>query len=309
MPSQRKHQGSGNLGPSVVAALLDAGFGVTVLTRADSGASFPSPVRVHKTDYESPSALALALAGQDAVVSTIGSPGLAQQAGLIDAAVTAGVRRFIPSEFGVNTQKARGGLRQILRAKLDVQAKLTEAVEANAGFSWTGISTNPFFDWVRPPDRPRLGRAAADDLQGLKSGFLGYSVKEQTARILDSGDEPFTASNLAFIGRAVAAVLTSAHVANRYIEVASFFTTQNEILRILEEETAATWTVVKKSTADCLQRADEKLAQGDLSSFGDYLQATLWADGKGSSPKPEELQNQALGLPLEDLRATIKSIL
>jgi hypothetical protein len=42
--------------------------------------------------------------GIDAVVSLVGAAALTQQKGAIDAAVEAGVKRFIPSEFGCDTQ-------------------------------------------------------------------------------------------------------------------------------------------------------------------------------------------------------------
>lgn len=42
--------------------------------------------------------------GIDAVVSLVGAPALTEQKPYIDAAVEAGVNRFIPSEFGCDTQ-------------------------------------------------------------------------------------------------------------------------------------------------------------------------------------------------------------
>ena len=42
--------------------------------------------------------------GIDAIISVVGSLALATQIGYIDAAVEAGVKRFIPSEFGCDTQ-------------------------------------------------------------------------------------------------------------------------------------------------------------------------------------------------------------
>ncbi len=70
------------------------------------------------------------------------------QKDVVDAAVKAGVRHFIPSEFGLNTQKARGGVKQILGFKLQIQELLNQYAAEKEGFSWTGISTNLFFDWV-----------------------------------------------------------------------------------------------------------------------------------------------------------------
>jgi hypothetical protein len=120
-----------------------------VLSRIDSSATFPSAVKVHKTDYTSESSIVEGLKGQDAVVSTIATAALANQEKIIDAAVKAGVKRFIPSEFGINTTKISGGIAKILATKIQIQKdRLKKAVEENERFSWTGVSSSMFFDWV-----------------------------------------------------------------------------------------------------------------------------------------------------------------
>jgi hypothetical protein len=86
-------------------------------------------------------------------------------------------------------------------------------------------------------------------------------------------------------------------------------TTQNAILAALEEESGEKWTVVNKNTADSQRLADEKLAKGDYSAFGDYLKPLLFGDGIGASPKEEQLANKELGLQKENLMATIKAVL
>jgi putative NADH-flavin reductase len=131
-----------------VKALVDAGFNVTALTRIDSKSLVPSGVKVHKTDYNSAASIAETFKGQDAVVSTIATAALGQQQTIIDEAVKAGVKRFIPSEYGVDTTKISGGVAKILGAKLAAQAQLKKAAEENSHFSWTGISTGLFFEWV-----------------------------------------------------------------------------------------------------------------------------------------------------------------
>lgn len=141
-------------------------------------------------------------------------------------------------------------------------------------------------------------------------GSLGFSLKDKKATIFDSGNEPFTGSNLPFIGSAIAAILKNPEItANKYIEIASFITTQNEILKLLEEESGAKWEVEHKKTEDSQRIADEKLAKGDYSSFGDYLKVYLFADGKGQSAKEGDLANKELGLPKDDLKETIKAVL
>ena len=129
-------------------ALLDAGFTVTALTRIDSTSSVLPGAKVHKTDYSSPESIAEAFKGQDAIVSTIATAALGQQQAVVDAAIKAGVTRFIPSEFGVDTTTVQGGAKKILGAKIALQGVLAKAGEENANFSWTGLSTGMFFDWV-----------------------------------------------------------------------------------------------------------------------------------------------------------------
>jgi len=279
--------GAGNLGPSVVNALLEAGFKVTVLTRASSTSTFPSAVRIHKTDYESSESLAEAFKGQDAVVSVIATAGIREQQKIVDAAVEAGVKRFIPSEYGISTQHLEGGIGKILSGKKATADLLKKYSAENSGFSWTGLSTSLFFDW------------------GLKAGSLGFSLLKKTATIFDSGDEPFNGSNVRTIGLAVASILQHpAETANRYLNIASFTTTQNTVLKILEEETGQKWTVTHAKTDDSFKLAEDKLAKGDYSAFGDYLKPHLFKDGKGHADVP--LANEELGLPKEDLRETIK---
>jgi hypothetical protein len=252
------------------------------------------------------------LKGQDAVVSTIATPALTQQVAVIEEAVKAGVKRFIPSEFGINTQKVEGGVKKILGGKLSLQEQLKRTAAEHKEFSWTGISTGIFFDWVcfLPLFYVDIMEVANHpSTQGLEHGF-GYNLKEKTATVFDSGNEPFTATNLATIGKAIAAVLKHPEqTANKYIEVASFVTTQNEIVKNLEEGTGAKFTVEHQSAEETRKIADEKLAKGDFSSFRDYLTVYLYADGKGQSPKESELANKEIGLQQDDLKESIKAVL
>ncbi|KAJ3172362.1 hypothetical protein HDU87_007866 [Geranomyces variabilis] len=96
-------------------------FAVSILTRDNSQATFPSNLTVHRTDYSHASLLAI-FKGQDAVVSTIGAVGLDQQNAIADAAAAAGVQRFIPSEFGCNTTNAKGAA-IVFQTKVDQSLK------------------------------------------------------------------------------------------------------------------------------------------------------------------------------------------
>lgn len=88
------------MGKPVVKALLESGFKVTAVSRTDSTSTFPDDVQVVRGNYEDSEFWKKAFTGQDAVILAIGSGTLQSQKAIIDAAVAAGVKRIIPSEFG-----------------------------------------------------------------------------------------------------------------------------------------------------------------------------------------------------------------
>lgn len=142
-------QASGNVGRPLVAALIDSGFEVTAITRLESTATFPTEVLVKSVDINNAEALSRALEGQDAVMSTVSTVALSVEKNIIDAAIAAKVKRIIPCEFGINTQEARGTkIGGLLRPKIENIDYLVELSKKHDWFSWTGLSTGSFFDWV-----------------------------------------------------------------------------------------------------------------------------------------------------------------
>ena len=138
---------------------------------------------------------------------------------------------------------------------------------------------------------------------------MGYNAADKTALIVDSGNEPFTGTNLPTIGLAVVSVLQHLpETANKFLNISSFTTTQNEILSIFEQETGSKWTVTKLKSEDIQKEGDEKLAKGDFSSFVNFLRVLILADGKGQARTTPQA-NDLLGLPKEDLKETIKAAL
>lgn len=123
--------------------------GITRELSTNSTPKFPEDLHVKIVDYGSFDSLKAALTGQDAVVSVIATQAIAAQRTAVDAAVAAGVKRFIPSEFGINTRKVQGTtIGKILAGKVAVVDYLAEKAKEDPEFSWTGLSTGLFFDWV-----------------------------------------------------------------------------------------------------------------------------------------------------------------
>ncbi|KAB5542555.1 isoflavone reductase [Coniochaeta sp. 2T2.1] len=268
---------SGNVGTPLVRALLDAGFAVTAITRPASTATFPSEVEVRRADPNSVDELTAALSGQDAVVSATATEvvAFAGQNALVDAAVAAGVRRFIASEFGHNLERferfADGKmLRQMLEGKARTAQYVEEKARENPGFTWTGVGTSGFFDW------------------GLDTGVLGIHVKDRKATIYDSGNEVFSTCDLPHIGRAVAQVLKhDGETKNKFVEVVQYQTNQNAIVKTLGEVLGEKVELTHVKTEDVEKEGHEKLAKGDGGgAFGETANALLGLPAPQTDVRP-----------------------
>ncbi|KAJ6286433.1 nad-binding protein [Bipolaris maydis] len=277
----------GNLGPSVLNAFLkESSFNTTVLSRQNSNSTFPPDVKVIHADYDSLESLQTAFKGQDAVVSLVGGMALGDQHKLIDAAIAAGVKRFLPSEFGSNTASKRA--REIVPVFEAKFATVNYLKSREAEISWTGIIPGAFFDW------------------GLKVGFLGFQSHSKTVNFFDEGEATFSTTNLHQIGVATVKALEHADLTkNQYVYISGFQTSQKEILAVAEKVTGTKWTLEKISTKDHIAQAREKLQKGEFSAIADLLQGLAFSkDEQLGDFSSLGLWNDKLGVPKESLEET-----
>lgn len=139
----------GHLGPSILTAFdSDPNFTVSILTRSSSASIFPAHLTVHRISDDYPEAeLLKAFRGQDAIISTVATAVAAiKQKSFIDAAIKAGVKRFVPSEFGSDTrnEKAMSILPQYFKGKRETVEYLVG--KEKEGLSWSVFVTGPFFE-------------------------------------------------------------------------------------------------------------------------------------------------------------------
>jgi uncharacterized protein YbjT (DUF2867 family) len=95
---------TGSLGGPILNALVNAGkFEVSVLARPSSKTVYPAGVKVFRADLSDHRALVEAFRGKDVVLVSTGDFHNAENIAvpLIDAAIEAGVRRFVPSGWGL----------------------------------------------------------------------------------------------------------------------------------------------------------------------------------------------------------------
>lgn len=232
-----------------------------------------------------------AFQGQDAVISIVGGVALGDQEKLIDAAIEAGVKRFIPSEFGSNTPDKR--LRDIVPVFEAKFSTVNYLKSKESAISWTSIITGPFFDW------------------GLKVGFFKFSGPNKTATIYDDGKAVFSATSLRQIGLTVVNSLKKEELTkNQYVYVSGFQTTQEEILKVAEKVTGQKWTVTNASAKELIEQSRAKLQQGDYSVIPDLIAAgTFKADENLGDLSAEDLWNEKLGIPVEDFEETVRAAL
>lgn len=246
-----------------------------------------------KNDY-SKAELVKAFKGQDAVVSAVGATGFADQIGLIDAAIEAGVKRFIPSEFSSNT--LNDAVRQLLplfETKLQVLDHLK--AKETTGLTWTGLWTGPLFDW------------------GLRSGFLGFDLQNKKATIWDGGEAKFSTTNESDFGGAIVSILTKpTETANQNLYVHTVATNQNTILASLEKQTGQKWAVDHVETEKEIADGRKQLSEGDFTGVYALVKAAAWGsvDGiRANYSVDEKLANSLLGLPEGSVDETVKEVL
>lgn len=247
---------SGALGTPVLEKLQASGkFNIKVLRRTSSSSTFPSGVDVADVDYDSVDSLAAALKGQDAVVSTVGFPGLLAQRTIVDAAVAAGVKRFIPSEFGSDLSNPRNQGYPVFAGKVQVEEYLSDKAKTSE-ITYTYIYNNAFLDW------------------GLEQNFL-LRHSDHTVDLIDGGDNTFSATTLSSVADAVVGVLTHPDkTKNRAVFIEDVKITQIKLLELVKKAAPEKpWQPRVVKLDDLTADADAKLAQGDFrpENFVPYL--------------------------------------
>ncbi|GJC97933.1 isoflavone reductase [Colletotrichum higginsianum] len=271
---------SGNVGVGVLPQLLKSDLDVTILSRQGSSATFPDGAKVIKSDYSAES-LEKVLKGQDAVVSMLPIMALEEQTKIAEAAIKAGVKRFIPSDYGSDTTPKK--------------AHLEWLATKEAQISWTTINTGIFFDW------------------GLKQGMTGFDLANKTVTLVDGGKTRFTASNMAQVGRAIVSVLHHpVETKNQMVFVESFTTTQAEILAVLEKLTGQTWKVNEVGSQAIREDGFAKFSKGDYVGGGSaVIMALVLGEGglEDHTNVKGGIWNQRLGLESESVEETVREVL
>lgn len=291
---------NGNLGTVALQALVKAGaFRITVIKRESSKYTVPAGllaanVEVKTVDDQlSLKSLEAALAGQDAVVTSMPLTDVAQHLRVADAAAAVGVQRVIPADYGScdsDSERAQQ-LVPLFKHKAAVRARLQQHAAADPNFSWTSLVAGHFFDW------------------GLRENFLHFDLKARTADIVDHGNYKSSTSTLARVAEAVVAVLAKdddERTKNRVLFVQSFCVSQNEILASLERATAAKWQVRTLEAEAFIRERKIEADAGDKQAIEDLVFVLGALDGNWE--QRDGFAMELLGLQNEDLDEVVRQV-
>lgn len=282
---------NGNVGPAVLNALVKDDFTVTVLKRASSKSSddYPSGVKVEQVDDAfAVDDLVPIFQNQDAVVVTIKGTQVDIQKRLADAALKAGVKRFIPADFG-SVDSASEHAQEcvpLFKNKTTVIDYLKQLAKDNDNFTWSSLVCGHFFDW--------------------DPAFLHVWPKEKRADIVKNLKASY--STLARVGEATSRILQRPEVtANRVLFVQSFCVTQMDILASFEQACDAKFEVEYLDDEAYERQQMIKRDEGDKEA----LENLVWLLGaiEGNWEIREEFAMERLGLEDEDLDEAVKMVL
>ena len=281
---------SGNLGAHVLDAFLNSSYRVSVLTREGSRSIFRENVPVLRADYSKRDQLEAAMQGQDIVICMVAIFATGGQQILVDAAIAAGVKIYLPSEFGPPSRDEKFAA---LHPALPPKAATVDYLQSKESqISWSAIVTGAFFDW------------------GMRLGLFGFDIEKRTATLIDGGSAVFTASTLATIAQAILATLEHRdETKNQYVFTSSFHTSQNEILEVLERLDGQKWEVKNISSEELVTLGKRRLAEGDEMGAIDLVGAgALGRDAHGDS-RPWGMWDKKLGVPEGNLEQAIQHAL
>ncbi|KDQ62724.1 hypothetical protein JAAARDRAFT_171316 [Jaapia argillacea MUCL 33604] len=264
--------GAGNIGRFIVEELLKlkhtgAVSSVVVLTR-ESSADSQSVTELAKqgakiaiVDYTSPSSVASALAGIDVVVSALGFAGLGAQVLLAEEAKKAGVKLFVPSEFGIPTEGLTEGL---FGLKSSLHEKLKE-IDLPYSLYFTG----PFSDWIFNP-------------------YFGWDLSHNKVTISGEGNTPVSWTTRRDVARFISHASTALpreKVEWRTFRIEGDRQTLNQIVTDYQAKTGIQLEISRESRAEL-----EAAVQKEPEHFGKALQL-FWDKGDGLVGETGQLAN------------------
>ncbi|KAK7977709.1 oxidoreductase CipA [Apiospora saccharicola] len=266
-------QATGTIGKYIVEALLQKGqHELTAITRKGSTSVMPAEVTAVAVDYENPSTLVEALREQEALIITLPSTGLDQQATklkLVEVAVEAGVPYVLPNEWTVNIANEK------LADDVFFGGEIRRRVEELGFSAWVAVTTSLWYEFSL----------------GLSPQCYGLNWAGRTFTFHDEGTRKINAITMPQNGRAVANLLSlpiqPSGVApsletykNNFIYVSSFLVSQRDmfesVVRVTGTDPIKDWTLRLDEAAVRYRAGLGEMQAGDRAVYMKLLYARVF---------------------------------
>jgi len=191
--------------------------------------------------------LTAALKGIDGLVSTVAAGAIANQNVLIDAAIAAGVKRFIPSDYSSCTSSPKVKDLPVYAPIFKIQQYLQEKSSAGE-LTWTVLACGAFLGF-------------------LFGGPFFLDFVNHKATLYDEGDNRISSTSEPNIGKAIVGIFKNLEATkNKIVRTSEVILTQNRLLRIAEGlRPDIKWETSKVQTSAVLKEGLAEISAGDFS--------------------------------------------
>lgn len=216
---------------------------MTILTRSASTAkNIPGGVNIKEVDYDSFASLKEALRSHDALVSTVAMSAIPNQTIMIDAAIAAGVKHFIPAEYSMATRDPKAQWLPIYSTVLEIQRYLEGKGDQ---IVWTCVNCGVLVEF------------------GFDYPFI-LDFDNHVATLWDGEGSPVSMSDCRIVAQAIASLLKQPdRVQNHTVRVHGGTLTQRDALSIAQKYTpGVSWRVKERDSDAEIKESMSKLQSG-----------------------------------------------
>ena len=255
-------------------------FNIKLLVRnqISSYANIPKGVQsIHQVDYYDHKSLVEHLQGQDIViVFTSFVPGNEldrKQIALVNAAIDAGVKYFIPSEWAPDTAGRMGSVQDGHGPTLPTDMVLAPKRVTHNYLLCRAAEKKLNFCVIYPGVLFELSELAtpfpiailvySDASTGFANGIFGFDFTNKTACLPDNGINPFPTTTLDTLSKVVISLFENPSlISKKFYHVADGVLTQQDVFHVVEKETGVSWARTSYSTSEVRRAALANMEKG-----------------------------------------------
>ena len=287
---------TGSIGTVILQALeKEPAFTLTILQRASSTAQMPAHLETIRIRDDYPSTdLVAAFRGKDAVINCMTTLAVADQFRMIDAAIAAGVRRYMPSEFGLNNLRPEAqALSGVFRDKGKVQEYLRSKAKEGL-IEWMSISCGMWIKW------------------SMAHEFLGMHIAEKRMVFWDDGEGLFSCTTEDNTAEAIVRALKDKpdETKNTNVYLSDFALSQKQLLEAIERVQGVRYNVESLDSYALIKEKQAAVQNGDqMAEFALVETGLVTGRFGGHLEKEGVIMNERLGLPKRTLDEVVSRAL